>query len=129
MSGGGFRATLFHLGALRRLNELGLLKWMDTISSVSGGSIINGLCTFTFNGNQSIKRSFDYTSKGILAGAWKDLILNEFSMEAFELLVAKPIYAFCRNNIATNVVIADKVKLTKWVSIMLSIQIVSRIGN
>src|SRR5688572_24527756 len=41
LSGGGFRATLFHLGALRRLNELGLLTRRDfrTVSSVSGGSI------------------------------------------------------------------------------------------
>jgi len=39
LSGGGFRAALFHLGALRRLNELGILSQVDTISSVSGGSI------------------------------------------------------------------------------------------
>jgi NTE family protein len=41
LSGGGFRATLFHLGALRRLNELGILARADfrTIASVSGGSI------------------------------------------------------------------------------------------
>ena len=42
LSGGGFRATLFHVGALKRLNELGLLKNVDTFSSVSGGSITNG---------------------------------------------------------------------------------------
>jgi NTE family protein len=40
LSGGGFRASLFHLGALRRLNELGILAKVDTISAVSGGSII-----------------------------------------------------------------------------------------
>ena len=40
LSGGGFRATLFHLGALRRLNELGLISSAATISSVSGGSIM-----------------------------------------------------------------------------------------
>jgi NTE family protein len=40
LSGGGFRATLFHLGALRRLNEIGLLAKLDTVSSVSGGSIM-----------------------------------------------------------------------------------------
>ncbi|HEX6966317.1 MAG TPA: patatin-like phospholipase family protein, partial [Gemmatimonadaceae bacterium] len=39
LSGGGFRATLFHLGALRRLNELGILGQLRTIASVSGGSI------------------------------------------------------------------------------------------
>src|SRR5262249_43005465 len=42
MSGGGYRATLFHAGALRRLNELGLLYQVKEISSVSGGSITNG---------------------------------------------------------------------------------------
>ena len=40
LSGGGYRAALFHLGALRRLNELGLLSQVDAISSVSGGSIL-----------------------------------------------------------------------------------------
>jgi NTE family protein len=39
LSGGGFRATLFHLGALRRLQELGVLAQLWTISSVSGGSV------------------------------------------------------------------------------------------
>ena len=41
-SGGGFRATLFHLGSLWRLNELGYLPKLDRISSVSGGSITAG---------------------------------------------------------------------------------------
>jgi NTE family protein len=40
MSGGGYRAALFHLGALRRLNELGVLAAVDTFTSVSGGSIM-----------------------------------------------------------------------------------------
>jgi NTE family protein len=39
LSGGGYRATLFHLGALWRLNELGYLPRLERISSVSGGSI------------------------------------------------------------------------------------------
>lgn len=40
LSGGGFRAALFHLGAVRRLNELGILSQVKAISSVSGGSIL-----------------------------------------------------------------------------------------
>ena len=39
LSGGGYRAMLFHLGVLWRLNELGRLRGLDRISSVSGGSI------------------------------------------------------------------------------------------
>src|ERR1700687_328300 len=42
LSGGGFRASLFHLGCLRRLRELGILDQVRTISSVSGGSIVSG---------------------------------------------------------------------------------------
>jgi NTE family protein len=38
-SGGGYRASLFHLGAVRRLDELGALTKVDTFTSVSGGSI------------------------------------------------------------------------------------------
>lgn len=43
LSGGGFRAALFHLGVLWRLNELGLLAKLRRISSVSGGSITSAL--------------------------------------------------------------------------------------
>lgn len=42
LSGGGFRATLFHLGALWRLNEISYLPKLDRISSVSGGSVTAG---------------------------------------------------------------------------------------
>jgi NTE family protein len=41
LSGGGYRAALFHLGVCQRLHELGLLDRIDTFSSVSGGSILN----------------------------------------------------------------------------------------
>lgn len=39
LSGGGYRAMLFHLGSLWRLNELGILGRVERVSSVSGGSI------------------------------------------------------------------------------------------
>ena len=39
LSGGGYRAALFHLGGLRRLHEVGVLAQLDEITSVSGGSI------------------------------------------------------------------------------------------
>ena len=40
LAGGGFRAALFHLGVLRRLAELDVLRRVELISTVSGGSII-----------------------------------------------------------------------------------------
>ena len=43
LSGGGYRAMLFHLGTLIRLNEMKLLPKIDRVSSVSGGSITAGV--------------------------------------------------------------------------------------
>lgn len=43
LAGGGYRAALFHLGALTRLNELGLLAKLGTVGAVSGGSIVAAL--------------------------------------------------------------------------------------
>ena len=39
LSGGGFRATLYHLGLARFLRDAGLLSQVSHITSVSGGSI------------------------------------------------------------------------------------------
>lgn len=40
LSGGGFRAALFHIGVLARLAELDVLRHVEVLSCVSGGSII-----------------------------------------------------------------------------------------
>jgi NTE family protein len=42
LSGGGYRAALFHLGVLRALHESRILAEVETVSSVSGGSILAG---------------------------------------------------------------------------------------
>lgn len=40
LSGGGFRASLFHIGVLARLAELDVLRQVEVLSCVSGGSVI-----------------------------------------------------------------------------------------
>jgi len=40
LSGGGFRASLFHIGVLARLAELDVLRRVEVLSCVSGGSIV-----------------------------------------------------------------------------------------
>lgn len=40
LSGGGFRAAIFHLGVIQRLEELGIMSRVQVVSAVSGGSII-----------------------------------------------------------------------------------------
>ncbi len=49
LSGGGYRAMLFHLGVLWRLYECGLLCKVNRISSVSGGSITAGVLGLRWN--------------------------------------------------------------------------------
>lgn len=49
LSGGGYRAMLFHAGALWRLNDLCYLPKLARISSVSGGSITAGVLGLKWN--------------------------------------------------------------------------------
>jgi len=40
LSGGGFRATLYHLGVIRYLRDCGVLERIGDIAAVSGGSVL-----------------------------------------------------------------------------------------
>jgi predicted acylesterase/phospholipase RssA len=40
LSGGGFRASLYHLGVIRYLRDAGLIQNVNQITSVSGGSVV-----------------------------------------------------------------------------------------
>ena len=77
LSGGGFRATLFHLGALWRLNEMYLLPQIARFSSVSGGSILAGL----------------------LAVRWAKLNFHDGIAVNFGDQIVNPIWEFCSRNI------------------------------
>lgn len=43
LSGGGFRASFFHIGVLARMAEIGKLSQVQVISTVSGGSIVGAM--------------------------------------------------------------------------------------
>ena len=77
LSGGGFRATLFHLGALWHLNEVSLRPEIDRFSSVSGGSIFAGL----------------------LASRWDRLKFRGGIASNFREEISMPIWRFCSMNI------------------------------
>lgn len=49
LSGGGYRAMLFHTGAIIRLNEMALLPKLARVSTVSGGSITAGVLGLNWN--------------------------------------------------------------------------------
>lgn len=75
ISGGGYRAMLFHLGAFLRLYELGLLQQLDRISSVSGGSITSAKIALEWPRLKSRDDFFAYVVEPIrkLAGTTIDI--------------------------------------------------------
>lgn len=56
LSGGGFRASFFHLGLLARLAELNVLRQIDVLSCVSGGSIV-GACYWLMLRNRLLQQT------------------------------------------------------------------------
>jgi predicted acylesterase/phospholipase RssA len=56
LSGGGFRASFYHLGVLARLAELDVLRHVEVLSCVSGGSII-GACYWLALRDRLVKQS------------------------------------------------------------------------
>lgn len=59
LSGGGYRAMLFHVGVLWRLHEMGWLRKLDRISAVSGGSITAGILATNWAGLADATSTFE----------------------------------------------------------------------
>jgi NTE family protein len=92
MSGGGFRATLFHLGSVWRLNDLGYLQKLNRVCSVSGGSI----------------------TAAMLGYRWKRLTFDGNGIATnFREEIAVPLRAFCSRNIDALSVLGRAVRLFK----------------
>jgi NTE family protein len=87
-SGGGYRASLFHLGASRRLNEVGALTRIDTFTSVSGGSI------------------YAAHLAGYAARQPGDWERREEPLAGFDDHVADPMRELARHNIRTRAVLS-----------------------
>ncbi len=58
LSGGGFRATLFHLGLLRALAETGQLSRVTHLTSVSGGSVLSAHLVLNWKAYADSSRAF-----------------------------------------------------------------------
>lgn len=83
LSGGGFRAMLFHVGSLWRLNEFGYLPKLERISSVSGGSI----------------------TSAVMGLHWKELDFDaQGKARNFEALVAEPICSLADRTLDAKVI-------------------------
>ncbi|MGH8579018.1 MAG: patatin-like phospholipase family protein [Gammaproteobacteria bacterium] len=71
LSGGGFRASFFHIGVLAKLAMLGLLRHVEVISTVSGGSVIGALYYL------HVKKLLEFKADdAINDGDYKELVEN-----------------------------------------------------
>ena len=95
LSGGGYRAALFHLGGLERLNELGILSQVTTISSVSGGSIVNARIATALATGQLV-----WAEPGSPLPGWTEAITT-------------PVRTFTRRNIRTRAIL-NRLKPRNW---------------
>lgn len=73
LSGGGFRATLFHLGVIRFLYEAGLLRRVCRIASVSGGSVIAAHLVLNWERYTVHAETFDSAAQEIVAFVGSDV--------------------------------------------------------
>jgi predicted acylesterase/phospholipase RssA len=67
LSGGGFRASLYHLGLVRFLRDAGLLAQVTHITSVSGGSIIAAHLVLNWDRYTGSANEFDAAASELLA--------------------------------------------------------------
>jgi predicted acylesterase/phospholipase RssA len=66
LSGGGFRATLFHLGVARCLAENGLLRRVKLVSAVSGGSIFAAHLILNWERYTGAEEDFEAAAREVL---------------------------------------------------------------
>jgi predicted acylesterase/phospholipase RssA len=67
LSGGGFRAALYHLGVIRFLRDAGILHQVTHISAVSGGSIIAAHLVLNWDRYNGSPDGFDAAASELLA--------------------------------------------------------------
>lgn len=79
LSGGGYRAMIFHIGSLIRLNEVGLLSRLQRISSVSGGSITAGVLGMNW-------KNLDFDKNGVATNLQQQLVdpIRRFAGETID---------------------------------------------
>jgi NTE family protein len=87
LSGGGYRAMVFHVGMLWRLNELGYLAKLSRVSSVSGGSITAGVLALGWNG-------LGFDARGVAANFDDQVVVPLLDMAATDVDVEASLLGF-----------------------------------
>lgn len=103
LSGGGYRATAFHLGTLKKLQQLNILEQVDIMSTISGGSITGAY--YCLNKDDFAKfeqelynslQTKDVIKKILLSGTFLQLVVLSllFLIPAFYFLFTSPAWLF-----------------------------------
>ncbi len=101
LSGGGFRATLYHLGVVRFLRDSGALQDVTDIASVSGGSILAAHLVLNWDRYNGDDASFSAASGEIVRFVQFDLrnhIVRRLPMQFPLRLLAKLRFLDGRNH-------------------------------
>src|SRR5207248_4393861 len=67
LSGGGFRASLYHLGLIRFLRDAGILPQVSHITAVSGGSVVAAHLVLNWDRYNGSATEFDAAASEILS--------------------------------------------------------------
>ncbi len=73
LSGGGLRATYFHLGVVRFLRDAGLMEDVTDVASVSGGSILAAHMLTNWSGYSDDEESFRQAADRLLEFGPRDI--------------------------------------------------------
>lgn len=94
LSGGGYRASAYHVGTLRALHKLGVLDKVDVISSVSGGSITSAYYALNKGkGYELFEKSFvNKLQKGVMNDVWLLLALVMMSIIILSGIIGGLVY-------------------------------------
>ncbi|WP_337173664.1 patatin-like phospholipase family protein [Paludisphaera sp.] len=90
LSGGGFRATLYHLGIIRFLRDAGMLRDVTHITSVSGGSILAAHLVLNWERYNGAPEEFDKAAKEILDFVRMDIRNRIVRRYPFAVLATAP---------------------------------------
>jgi NTE family protein len=98
LAGSGFRAAAFHLGAIRRLNELGMLATTQVMHAVAGGSLVQGM----------------------LAAHWESLDEDDHGrIITLDDTILEPIRRFVRRKLRLHAALASRVRPQNWTKLLL----------
>lgn len=86
LSGGGFRAAVYHLGVIRLLRDTGLLSQVSHITAVSGGSVIAAHLALNWERYNGSDKDFQAASDELIQFLQIDVrnrIVRRFPLAAF----------------------------------------------